>query len=326
MRRPTAALVIVLLLAACGGGDDSGSQGTSSTRSGEGALEASAASYDLAVGPPARFIVGAFDRSKGGLAYGTVRLRFFYLGEKKAEGKPQLGPTATASFLPIPGSSPVTGPVARPSFVPLSHAKGVYTAMVGFDRPGIWQVEVTADVDGGGTKTATSAFQVLPRHLVPAPGEPAPPTENLTMSAPGADPVAIDSRAAGGQPVPDPELHQTTVAKALAAREPVLLVVSTPTFCVSMFCGPVTDMVSALGARYADRARFVHIEVWKDFQKRQLNPAAEEWIARNGPGGTEPWVFLIGADGRIAGRWDNVASEGEIEPLLQALPAGAVRR
>lgn len=326
MRRPIAALALVLLLAACGGGEDSGSRSTSSTRSGEGGLEASAASYDLAVGPPARFIVGVFDRSKGGLAYGTVQLRFFYLGERKATGKPQPGPTATASFLPIPGSPPVTGPVARPTFVPLSHAKGVYAATVGFDRPGIWQVEVTVDVEGAGNQTANSAFQVLSRHLVPALGQPAPPSDNLTVSTPGADPVAIDSRAAGGQPVPDPELHQATVVKALAAHEPVLLVISTPTFCVSMFCGPVTDMVSGLAARYADRARFVHIEVWKDFQKRLLNPAAEEWIARNGAGGAEPWVFLIGADGRVAGRWDNVASEGEIEPLLRDLPAGAVRR
>ena len=34
----------------------------------------------------------------------------------------------------------------------------------------------------------------------------------------------------------------------------------------------------------------------------------------------EPWVFLIGADGRIAARWDNVATRGEIEPLLRDLP------
>jgi hypothetical protein len=34
----------------------------------------------------------------------------------------------------------------------------------------------------------------------------------------------------------------------------------------------------------------------------------------------EPWVFLIGADGRIAARWDNVATREEIEPLLRDLP------
>jgi hypothetical protein len=324
MRHPPAVLALAFLLAACAGDENSGSQATSTTRG--GGLEASPASYDLAVGPPARFIVGVFDRGRGGLAYGSVQLRFSYLGEKKASGKPQPGPTATASFLPLAGSPPVAAPVAKPAFAPLSHARGVYAATVGFDRPGIWEVEVAADVEGAGAQAAKAAFQVLPRHNVPAPGEAAVPSDNLTMSTPGAPLTAVDSRATGGQPVPDAELHQTTVAKALAAHEPVLIVISTPTFCVSMFCGPVTDMVSALAGRYADRARFIHIEVWKDFQKRELNPAAAEWIARNGADGNEPWVFLIAADGRITARWDNVAAAGEIEPLLQQLPAGAVRR
>jgi hypothetical protein len=31
-------------------------------------------------------------------------------------------------------------------------------------------------------------------------------------------------------------------------------------------------------------------------------------------------VFLIGADGMIAARWDNVATRAEIEPLLRDLP------
>jgi hypothetical protein len=31
-------------------------------------------------------------------------------------------------------------------------------------------------------------------------------------------------------------------------------------------------------------------------------------------------VFLIGADGKIAARWDNVVTRDEIEPSLQALP------
>jgi hypothetical protein len=323
MRRlPVLVLVMALLAAACGDGD-SDSTSPTTTPSGKG-LEASTASYDLAVGPPGRFIVGAFDRTKGGLAYGTVQLRFSFLGEKQATGAPQPGPTATASFLPVPGS-PAAVPSTQPSFLPLSQARGVYAATVAFDRPGLWQVEVRADVSGAGPLSATSAFPVLPRHNVPGPGEAAIPSDNLTLSTPGAPPAAVDSRASGGQPVPDAELHRTTVAKALADRQPVLLAISTPTFCVSMFCGPITDMISGLAARYADRARFIHIEVWKDFEKQELNPAAAEWISRNGADGNEPWVFLIGADGHISGRWDNVAAAGEIEPLLQQLPAGAVR-
>ena len=34
----------------------------------------------------------------------------------------------------------------------------------------------------------------------------------------------------------------------------------------------------------------------------------------------EPWVFVIGADGRITARFDNVVTRSELEPLLQKLP------
>ncbi|MGH2659870.1 MAG: hypothetical protein ACRDHS_09450, partial [Actinomycetota bacterium] len=64
---------------------------------------------------------------------------------------------------------------------------------------------------------------------------------------------------------------------------------------------------------YGDRARFIHIEVWRDFEASELDPAAREWIARGGDA-REPWVFLIGADGKVAARWDNVATRPEIEP------------
>ncbi|MGH9896959.1 MAG: hypothetical protein ACREA0_34165, partial [bacterium] len=195
--------------------------------------------------------------------------------------------------------------------------RGVYAAQVPFDRAGFWEVEATVDL--GGPQTARSTFKVLPSHQVPAPGDAAPASQSLTVSTPGAAPAAIDSRASEATPVPDPELHQTTVAQALAEKRPVLLVISTPTYCVSQFCGPVTDMVAELAKAYGNRARFIHIEVWKDYKAQQLNDAAREWIAR-GENVNEPWVFLIGADGKISIRLDNVASRTELEPALRSLP------
>jgi hypothetical protein len=96
-------------------------------------------------------------------------------------------------------------------------------------------------------------------------------------------------------------------------------VFATPVYCTSRFCGPITDMVAELAHDYADRASFVHIEIWHDFQKKDVNKSAAEWIYRDGDL-TEPWVFVVGADGRIAARFDNVATRGEVEPLLESLP------
>jgi hypothetical protein len=311
---------MALVLAACGAGKTKdGAQKASDTRSTQAADELSAqvAGYDIAVGPPSRFLVGIFNPARGPVGYGTVDFAFSFLGERQASGTPQPGPTSTAHYPPVPGSPPPPAPTTTPIFLPSSE-RGVYSGDVAFDRPGFWQVKVTAALPNG-TASATSAFQVLPRHEVPAPGDPAIPSENLTLSTPGAPPEAVDSRASANTPVPDAPLHQTTVAQGLREKRPVLLVISTPTFCVSRFCGPVTEMVGDLATRYADRARFIHIEVWKNYEAQQLNEAAQQWIAR-GSDINEPWIFLIGADGKIAARWDNVATQEELETALKQLP------
>ena len=320
------ALGVAIVAAACSSGGATGGAARAADRRQPSSTElaAAVAGYDLAVGPPSRFIVGVYNVDKGNVGFGSVTMRFSFLGEKKASGTPRPGPTAMATFLPLPGSEP-PNPPAGPAFLEPSEGRGVYAATVGFDRAGIWQVEVAADIRGVGRRTATAAFEVRARHAVPAPGERALATDNLTVSSTGVPRAAIDSRANSGEPVPDPELHQTTIAAALAAHRPIVAVFSTPTFCVSRFCGPVTDLVAGLAREYADRAAFVHVEIWKDFEAKQLNDAAAEWLTRNGGDGNEPWVFLIRADGRIATRLDNVATRGEIEPFLKALPPLAPR-
>ncbi|MEA2685034.1 MAG: hypothetical protein QOE93_229 [Actinomycetota bacterium] len=335
-RRPAAVvaasvMACLLLLAACGSGagtsgsgSDSGSDGTPTSPPAPGDLVALVASYDLAVGPPARIIVGLQSADQRIVVYGTVAFRFAYLGTKDAPVKdPVPGAPVTATYLAIPGTPDPPAGVSVPQLVSGSQARGVYAAPVTFDTAGFWQVEVAADVEGS-TKTATAAFGVLDRHVVAAPGGPAPRSNNLTMDAPADVPrAAIDSRAGsdGTQPIPDPELHATTVAAALEAGRPVVVVVSTPVYCVSRFCGPVTDMVQELSHTYGDRAAFVHIEVFRDFQNTVINQAAADWIYPDRTGGlNEPWVFVVGGDGVVQARFDNVATRAELEPLIQALP------
>ena len=274
------------------------------------------ASYDLAVGPAGRFMFGMFNEAKGPVGYGTAAFSFYFLGETSASGTPQPGPTATASYLPLPGSPPPPADASRPVYLSTDQ-RGVYAADVAFDKAGFWGL--SAVIDLGGRQEVKTAFKVLPKHAVPFVGDAAPASQNLTVTTPGAPPDAIDSRASASTPVPDQELHQYTVAQALAEKRPVVLVISTPTYCVSQFCGPVTDVIQKLAKDYATKARFIHIEVWKDYKAQQLNDAAKEWIAK-GDDINEPWVFLIGADGKIAARFDNIVSREALEPLLQKLP------
>lgn len=321
MRRPFALLAAVLVLAgaaACGGDDetnDAADEGSTGTTLPAG-LQAQVASYDLAVGAPGRFIVGVYDEAEGPVGYGTISLNFVFVGEKRA-GTPVQGPKGNGTYVPLPGSPPAPGDAAQAQYLPKDE-RGVYASEIAFDKAGIWGVQVSTELDGK-RQSAEAAFTVLPKHEVPAPGDDAPRTENLTVDSPGAAPTAVDSRAQEGTEIPDQDLHSTTVAAALAKGRPVLLVVSTPTYCISMFCGPITETIAEMAKTYGDRASFIHIEVWKDFEGKALNDAAKEWIAR-GNNINEPWVFLIGGDGKIIARWDNVASPVEIEPMLKELP------
>lgn len=98
------------------------------------------------------------------------------------------------------------------------------------------------------------------------------------------------------------QLHETTIAEALEAGRPTVVVFSTPVYCVSRFCGPVTDMVEDLAREYGDRAEFVHVEIWRNYEKKVINRAAADWLLRDNDL-REPWLFFIGADGRIKARW-----------------------
>lgn len=283
-----------------------------------GKISAQVASYDLVAGRAGRFIVGLLAADQSQLVgFGTAELRFAYLGQRGAVSSTvPAGPPMTAQFLPVPGQN-IDLATPGPRFVRGSQGIGVYgVSGVTFDRAGFWQVIATAMLDGK-RRSAEAAFEVTDRSLLPGPGDLAPRTENPIAGAAGVDPRSIDSRADAQTPIPDPELHRTTVAGALAAGRPLMVVVSTPTYCQSRFCGPITDSVSALAKRYGDRMDFVHLEVWKNFENKEVNKAAAEWIYPPGSSDAqEPWVFVVGRDGRIAQRFDNVATDAELEKAV----------
>jgi len=310
-------VVLVTAAAACSSG---GSKKPAA--GGKDSLAVEVASYDLAVGPPARFIAGVLMADQQLVGFGTVAMQFAFLGTEKASTAPTpVGGPTTATFLPVPGTTIPTPPPSDPTVV-AGVDRGVYAAQFGFDRPGFWQVQVTAQV-GAKLLRGTSAFSVADHHHLPGPGDAALDTTNLTITSTDVPKAAIDSRAGTGGEVPDPELHSTTIAAALAAKRPAVVVFATPVYCVSRFCGPVTDLIDSLAKANADRASFIHVEIYKNFESQndadRLNSAAADWLLRDDDL-NEPWVFVIGADGRITARFDNVVTSSELEPLIQALP------
>ena len=312
MLKRLVAIALLALMVACGGDSNDGSSGP------EGQLEdeelvVQAASYDIAAGEESRFIAGVLTQDQLFVSYGEVEMEFSYLGTEQNETDPQPGPTATGEFLAIDGDPGRSGPIAAPA----SEGRGVYGAEVTFDEPGFWAVDLTAEIDGeqlGGR----AVFQVNDEHRFPAVGDEAPETKNRTLDS-DVPPAAIDSRAGDSEKVPDPGLHDMTIAESIQRGEPTVVVFATPVYCVSRFCGPITDMIEDLSKEYADRANFIHVEIWFDFQDQAVNKAAAEWLLVD-QDLLEPWVYLIDADGTIAERWDNVATRAEVEAALKELP------
>jgi hypothetical protein len=335
--------IVVLITAACRSDGDTTATDTGSD--GPSNLAAEVASYELLAAIPNRFLVGLFVADEGVVSYGSVDMAFSYLGDGSAS--PTSGPDATGGFILVPpesghshegenpdehmGMEPSPSPALdadldaaaakAPEVTQPDQVRGVYQASdVIFEEAGVWQVDVSVDL-AGQRETASANFNVVAEPSYPAPGQAAPASDNSVMETPGAKPSEVDSRATEGWPsVPDPELHQVNIKDALKEGRPIVVVVSTPLYCQSRFCGPITDQIAHISAGYDDVADFVHLEVWKNYQKKSVNQEAADWVYRSDEI-TEPWVFLVGADGKIIDRWANVLDHRELEQELDALRA-----
>jgi hypothetical protein len=322
------ALVALAVTACAGGGGDAGTgapggdDGNGETAGTE--LAVAVASFDVHVGDDVRLLTGLFTPERQLLAFGTVTYQLGFLGEEEG-GEAALTQEVSASYLPIPGMEP-TGDSDQPTLLTDTSGNGVYAGDVELDEPGNWGLRVLAELDDGRTLEGQTVFPVAAAAAVPAVGDEAPRSVNLTLDdvAEGrARPVALDSRAQDDDTpvgdIPDPHLHERTVAASLDAGRPVLVAIATPVYCVSRFCGPLTAVISDLAIEYEDVIDTVHIEVWEDFDEQVLNPAAAEWIQTE-LGGNEPWVFLVDGTGTIIARWDNVLDVEELRGLLDGLP------
>jgi hypothetical protein len=319
----TAALAIVAV--ACGadpGATPSAGDDPAGDPSRANELNVAIASFDLAVGEDQRLLAGLFGADRALLAFGEVTFQLGFLGDQ-AGGEAELSQQATASYLPIPGMEP-EGDEDVPRFLEGDPGNGVYAARVDLDQPGNWGLRVVAELDDGRILEGQAVFPVQEENQVHGPGDEAPRTVNLTAADAEAGevaPEAVDSRAGGSDAtIPDRHLHDAVIADELDAGRPLVIAITTPVYCVSRFCGPLTAVISDLAHEYEDRATFVHLEVWKDHQAQEVNEAAAEWIQpRSGAGGNEPWVFVVDGDGVITARWDNVLDVEELEAVLAEL-------
>ncbi len=190
---------------------------------------------------------------------------------------------------------------------------GLYVARVSFAAPGAWVGEVSMRLPSGLHSVQMLPLTVLSAPIVPAPGQPAPRSRNPTIHD-VADVRDIDTG------VPPNDMHELSIADAIAQRRPTLIVFATPGFCPSAMCGPQVRAVQAIQPLYRDRVAFIHVEIYTGYRpdpaKRQLSPTVIEWRLQS-----EPWVFLIGTNGMIRFAFEGPTAADELRQAVERLLA-----
>lgn len=292
-----------LLFAACGQGAPAGSapganQGTPPT----GATSAAQPSLS-AVLAASELVVGQNRLPLGVIKSGTplndpnlkVRLRFFYLDS--------------------PDSSKVLSEVDA-IYYGQGLPFGIYVAYPTFDKAGAWGVEAQMSEAGGTPQISRLRLDVVAQSNTPPIGSPAIPSKNLTSKdVPDLKQLTSDGR-------PDPDLYQLTIADALAAKKPFLVAFSTPGFCETAVCSPNIEVIKKLKDQFKGQLNFIHVEVYpypfsESVQQGKRVPALEEWKLES-----EPWTFLVDAQGIIQARYEGGITFAELEPALKNLAAG----
>lgn len=177
---------------------------------------------------------------------------------------------------------------------------------VQFDRAGKWVLLAVSKVDGR-LVAAPSTVTVARNSEIPDTGEKVPVVETDTVASAGRV-EEIDTRVP-----PAPELHQRSF-KEVVGKKPVALLFATPQFCQSRVCGPVVDVALQLRAKYGDRVEFIHQEVYQDNDtSKGLRPSLAAFGLQ-----TEPWLFAIDDQGRVAARLEGSFGLEAFERAVQA--------
>ncbi|MGI8927534.1 MAG: hypothetical protein ACR2HN_12945 [Tepidiformaceae bacterium] len=316
--------VLLLALSACGGGGDgdpgptpfptSSNPSDSIPQAERDAINVVLAGADWHVGQN-NFVFGITDKKDNPQGGATARATFFDL-RQSGSPKPVFTLDAVQS---APGVGPETKHTHAGGDVHVHGGQdedrvGYYVA-VAFTYAGFWGVSVEATLADGTRGVSNIGFQVSEKPSILGSGARAPKSDNLTKRE-VSDLHEIDS----GDPPND--MHDVKIKDALAAGRPLVVVFSTPAFCTSRFCGPVNEEVEALRDIYKDRVDFVHIEIWKNFDRKELSQATKEWIVRADGGLTEPWVFAVDKDGAIYDRWEGPVARNIMEASVKAIAEG----
>ena len=181
-------------------------------------------------------------------------------------------------------------------------------------EPGIYDLAIVI-----GAATASVPIQIFDpaETSVPQIGDPFPAVTTPTVDRPGI----VDRLCTRFEPC---SLHRLDGADLVGAGRPLALLVATPAFCSTAYCGPVLDTLIEATAERTDLDA-IHVEVYANTAEvggNYLDPAIRLVPTVEELGLTfEPSLFLVDGDGVLVDRIDNVFDRSELDEALADLTA-----
>jgi hypothetical protein len=106
-------------------------------------------------------------------------------------------------------------------------------------------------------------------------------------------------------------MHKYNLRNVLG-KKPIVLVFATPLLCVSRVCGPVVDIAEEVKEERPDDAAYIHMEIYND---NDPNKGARQQVLDYGLK-SEPWLFVLDADGKVSTRIEGAFSKQELEAAI----------
>jgi hypothetical protein len=253
------------------------------------------------------------------LVVGPNRIVFSFLDSTgtKPVGSPDR--PAQVEFRSPTGESVSAGPA---EFIwAIEGVSGVYATHADFPVAGAWTAVFRTAAPGSPEESIPFSFDVKEDASVIVPGEKAPSVDTPTLADVGGDAAKIST-----DETPVPAFYQTSVADAIAAHEPFVLVFATPKFCQTRTCGPTLEKVKEIAATHP-KVTFINVEPYQlelvDGQLQpKLNAASQlQTVPATDAYGllTEPFVFVVGGDGVVKASFELVFATDEIDAALAGL-------
>lgn len=253
------------------------------------------------------------------LAVGDNRFLFSFLDPAN---RPIAAPDRPASvaFTP-PGGGEPTDEVEGRFVWGIEGERGIYAAPVTFPVAGAWTATFRT-LDGSGRPVEIPfSFDVREDASAVRVGEPAPPVDTPTAADVDGDLARLSTDAD-----PEPRFYQASVADALAAGQPFVLVFATPAFCQTAQCGPTLDRVKAVAAAFPEMT-FINVEpyVLAPTDDGRLQPVLSdagqlqpvEAVIAYGIL-TEPWIYVVDAGGTVRASFEAIVADDELAAAIEA--------